>query len=141
MLDIWEAERLEDVLGTGRTYPLVIECVRRATATPEGERRDPGGGRGSDRRVMVVKALGLPEVTPSSPCAELFGSLLARELGIDTPSPALVDLASLSDDRLDWLEACMPEPWRPWTARVRRHLVAVRMHLSEFGWELRRSLA
>jgi hypothetical protein len=223
---------------------------------------------------MVVKSLGLPEVTQSSLCAELFGNLLARELGVETPAPALVDLtpefveaikpalfprgirpqpglaaaceyfrggfasavpdaaltrgelaqaariyafdllvqnpdrrpekpncaqrggrfmaydfemafsfllvigqkdepwevakhglgpkhlfysslraaeidwepfltdlAGLSDDRLDWLEGCMPEAWRPWTARVRRHLVAAKMHLSEFAWELRRSLA
>jgi hypothetical protein len=93
VLDVWEAERLEDVLGNGRTHPLVIECVRRAVTTSGGDERDPSGG-GVERRVMVVKALGLPEVTQSGLCAELFGNLLAREFGNDTPRPALVDLTS-----------------------------------------------
>jgi hypothetical protein len=55
--------------------------------------------------------------------------------------PFMAALSRLSDEQLDELTACLPEPWRPWTAKVRQHLVAVRMHLSEFEWELRRSLA
>jgi hypothetical protein len=222
---------------------------------------------------MLVKALGLPEVTQCGLCSEIFGNLLARELGIATPRPGLVELSSsfiaaiapvlksrqldpqpglaagceylrglasvvpgasltppelaqaaliygfdllvqnidrrpekpncaqhrggfiaydfelafsflrligekdepwevskhgigtkhlfysslqsaavdwqpfltaisrLTDERLDELGSDLPEPWQPWTIRVREHLVAVRMHLSEFEWELRRSLA
>ena len=101
MLDIWEAERLEDVLGNGRTQPLVIGCVRRTTTATGADELGPGGGSGS-RRSMVVKSLGLPEVTQGGRCAELFGNLLARELGVDTPAPALVDLAP------EFIEAIKP---------------------------------
>ena len=64
---------------------------------------------------MVVKALGHPELTEANLFCEVFGNLLARELGIATPAPALVNLS----------------------AEV---LVQVIMNLPEFEMELQRSL-
>jgi hypothetical protein len=40
-----------------------------------------------------VKSLGLPEVTNFGLFCEVFGNLLARELGINTPAPCLVHLS------------------------------------------------
>jgi hypothetical protein len=42
---------------------------------------------------MIVKALGLPEITESTLFNEMFGNLLARELGVITPTPALVQIS------------------------------------------------
>lgn len=89
MLEIWDAERLDSVLMSGRTRPLIIECSRQAKVgvgpTLTGLKRD--------RRTMVVKAVGLPEVTQESLFREVFGNLVARELGVGTPTPALVNLS------------------------------------------------
>jgi len=40
----------------------------------------------------VVKALGLPEVTQLGLVCELFGNMLAREVGVVTPTPAIVEI-------------------------------------------------
>ncbi len=89
MLELWEAERLETVLTSGRTQPLVLECVGPSPAGLISLQFETS----TTRRLFVVKALGLPEITPPSLFRELFGNLLARELGIGTPAPALVNLA------------------------------------------------
>jgi hypothetical protein len=44
-------------------------------------------------RLFVVKAPGHPEVLEETLFKELFGNLLAREFGIETPAPALVILS------------------------------------------------
>lgn len=70
---------MEDVLG-GRTRPLALRCSQIGThASPV-------------KRTLVVKAIGLPEITVRGLVFELFGNLLARELGIATPAPALVEI-------------------------------------------------
>src|SRR5436189_4838166 len=42
---------------------------------------------------MIVKAQGLPEITESKLFNEAFGNLLAQELGVATPTPALVEIS------------------------------------------------
>jgi hypothetical protein len=44
-------------------------------------------------QTFVVKALGLPEVDQGSICRELLGNILARELGIETPDPAVISIS------------------------------------------------
>ena len=34
MLEVWEAERFEEVKESGRTRPLVLECSRTVTSLP-----------------------------------------------------------------------------------------------------------
>jgi len=81
VLDIWMPSRLEDVMRSGRTHPLVLACL---PVSPDG------GTLGTEERLMVVKGPGLPEVTERSLFCEAFGNLLARELGINTAEPGLV---------------------------------------------------
>jgi hypothetical protein len=52
-------------------------------------------------RTLVVKALGLPEVTRLGLVCELFGNMLARELGVTTPTPGLVDIDQDTADALN----------------------------------------
>lgn len=80
MIETWEALRFDRALGTGRTKPLVIECVK-------------DSGDGKERRSLVIKSKALPEVTPSGMFCEIVGNLLARDFGIDTPMPGLVRLS------------------------------------------------
>lgn len=79
MMVRWEVEYLEHVLG-GRTRPLVLRCSQ------------IGANPSPQSRSLVVKALGLPEVTPRGLVCELFGNMLARELGVVTPTPAIVEI-------------------------------------------------
>jgi hypothetical protein len=93
MLHTWEAERLEGVLLSGRTKPLIVECAKfEPAAQTETEAEDPSAPT-LERRLMVIKALGLPEVTECGLFNEVFGNLLAREMGINTPSPGLAHLS------------------------------------------------
>ena len=80
-LPTWETEQILDVAKSGRTKPLIVRCSR----------RDAESNR-LDHLEFVVKGLGLPEVTTTSLFAELFGSVLAREIGLLTPRPALVQV-------------------------------------------------
>jgi hypothetical protein len=80
LLEVWEARRLERVLKSGRTKPVVLECV---LENPQE----------SAVRLMVVKAMGPAEVTETGLMCELFGGLLARELGIQSPQCALVNIS------------------------------------------------
>src|SRR5262249_44623512 len=75
----WEVEYLEHILE-GRTRPLVLRCSQ-IDATPNPVRRS-----------LVVKAVGLPEITRQSLIRELLGNMLARELGVYTSTPALVEI-------------------------------------------------
>jgi hypothetical protein len=79
--EVWKAESLEEEIGAGRTKPLAITCVR---IEASGKR---------SRRTMIVKALGLPEITTGKLLNELLGNLIARALGVATPSPALVEIS------------------------------------------------
>lgn len=92
MLDTWNAERLEHVLEKGRTRPMVVRCTKVPSATaddPEAPFDDT-----PERKSFVVKALGHPEVTEKNLFSEIFGNLLARELEVSTPAPALITLGS-----------------------------------------------
>lgn len=80
MLEIWEARRLDHVLTSGRTKPAVLECV---LSSPDE----------MVSRLMVVKAMGPPEVTETGLMCELFGNILARELGVQSPECALVNIS------------------------------------------------
>jgi hypothetical protein len=84
------AKRLEKVMTTGRTKPLVIVCDRPDAAEPESD------GEFCDSELpvsMLVKAMGLPEVREDSLFCEFAGNILARAFGILTPSPALISLS------------------------------------------------
>lgn len=80
MLEVWEARRLDRVLTSGRTKPVVLECVL-------------ADKHQSALRLMVVKAMGPSEVTETGLMCELFGNLLARELGVQSPECALVNIS------------------------------------------------
>lgn len=71
--------RIDGISSTGRTKPLFIECEYSEENLPV-------------RKIFLVKALGLPEITLSALYCELLGNLLAREFGIETPEPAVVIL-------------------------------------------------
>lgn len=83
MLETWGAARVEFILGGGTTKPLVLNCLRTAENSPIPEHRR-----------FVVKCLDLPRIGPLSLYGEVVGNLLARELGIDTPAPALIELGN-----------------------------------------------
>lgn len=87
MLEVWEARRLDRVLTSGRTKPVVLECV---LSSPQE----------SLLRLMVVKAMGPPEVTETGLMCEMFGNLLARELGVQSPECALVNISPQMADVL-----------------------------------------
>jgi hypothetical protein len=76
----WEVQYLEKVLDSGRTRPLVLRCSQL------------GVNPSPLPRTLIVKALGLPEVTRLGLICELPGNMLARELGVLTATPALVEL-------------------------------------------------
>lgn len=84
----WEAQYLESVLN-GRTRPLVLRC------TQLGVNPSPLP------RTLVVKALGLPEVTRLGLICELLGNMLARDLGVLTATPALVEIDQATADALN----------------------------------------
>jgi hypothetical protein len=91
LIDTWEAERFEKVLEAGRTRPLVVDCAYYPAASSDEETNISAGP--PDHRLMVVKSLGHPEVTEISLFSEVFGNVLARELGVATPTPAIVNLS------------------------------------------------
>jgi hypothetical protein len=89
VIETWEAQRFEKVLEVGRTRPLVVDCAYYSPASSDEENSESP----PDHRLMVVKSLGHPEVTETSLFCEVFGNLLARELSVATPIPALVNLS------------------------------------------------
>lgn len=91
MLETWEAQRLEHMLSSGRTRPLVVECSRSHTLVPDEDTQASSDLKGSS--LFVVKGFDLPEITNFGLFSEVFGNQLARSLGIDTPAPCLVHLS------------------------------------------------
>jgi hypothetical protein len=91
LLETWEAKRLERIIYSGRTRPLVIDCWR-SEAISGSEDIDSTVERNESGR-CVVKGLDLPEVTNFGLFCEVFGNLLAREFGLNTPAPCLVHLS------------------------------------------------
>lgn len=85
MVGTWIAQRLEGVLERGRTNPLILHCRRAETEEIAADE--------DQTRSLVVRAEGLPEVSPDSLFNEAVGNLLARRLGLVTPEPAIVVLA------------------------------------------------
>ncbi len=85
MLETWQAKRFDHVMPSGRTKPLVIACSKESSNLESDELPVTG--------LFVVKALGLPEITDQSLFNEIFGNLLAREFGLDTPAPCLIHLS------------------------------------------------
>jgi hypothetical protein len=81
-IPIWDAERIEGYLEGGRTRPLLVSAFLQGPADEPVEHRQ-----------MVVKALGLPEVTERGLFSEYFGTELAVEFGVDAPLPAIVELS------------------------------------------------
>jgi hypothetical protein len=79
MLERFEAVSIEGFAQAGRTRPLILSC-------------EQSEGEFLQRTPMVVKAIGLPEVEPKSFYCELLGNVLAREFGITTPKPCIVNL-------------------------------------------------
>ena len=79
-MEIWEALRLEDIKTNGRTQPLVVECIG---PQPTGQKRCS----------FVVKALNRPETTQNSLGFEVIGNSLAHKLGVNTPTPALIQIS------------------------------------------------
>ncbi|MFN3652568.1 MAG: HipA family kinase [Armatimonadota bacterium] len=90
MLERWEAEEIRDVARTGRNRPPTFLCTK--VHTPKII--IPGASPPSGPRItqeFVVKGKG-GELDARSLCCEAFGYLLARELGILTPTPAVVNV-------------------------------------------------
>jgi hypothetical protein len=87
-----EALRIESISSIGRTKPLIIECEYNQNTN-------------FFRKTFLVKAIGLPEITPSALYCESLGNLLAREFGINTPKPAIVNLTE------DFIEATKQILW------------------------------
>lgn len=88
MFKQWNAASFRSVLGNGRTKPLVIECVE----IPDSIVLDLDSPA-SERRELVVKAVGNPEVDESFVVKELLGNSLARSYGLTTPEPGLVRIS------------------------------------------------
>jgi hypothetical protein len=93
--ETWEAIRLDHILKSGRTHPVVLDCIH-----PDK----------NEQRLMVVKALGPKEITETGLICEMFGNLVARELGVVTPEPALVNI---STQMADALRPRLREPFQP----------------------------
>lgn len=84
VLETWEAERIDTVLEGGRTKPIVAECSRDDVLAAEEDELMT--------QRFVIKGIGNPEVHPSSLFNEVVGNLIARELGVNTPDPALIKI-------------------------------------------------
>ena len=80
---VWEVERFEGRQDVGRTRPLLVSAFLEGTA-----------GEPSEHREMLLKAIGLPEITEIGLFSEYFGTQLAGEFGIDVPVPAVVNLSA-----------------------------------------------
>ena len=83
MLKSWVARRLERPMS-GRTSPLVLFCAPAGPTTTDPE--------DEASRSLLVKAVGLPEVTAHALFNEAVGNLLARRLGLEPPEVGLTIL-------------------------------------------------
>ena len=89
-LPVWEARQLIDVKPYGRTKPPVVACELVSHAGGSSVT----GPVTSVRKRFVLKCQGQTEVRPSSLYNELFASLLARHLGLNSPVPIVVRLSA-----------------------------------------------
>lgn len=80
MLEKYRAVRFIKILESGRTRPVLLEC-------------EAADEVGAPFGFFVVKAPGLPEVGAYGLFVETLGYLLAGEFGVETPRPALIELA------------------------------------------------
>lgn len=76
----WIPRQFVRLVGEGRTKPLVLRCA---------PAKDPSAPASLD---VVAKLLGCPEVTEQSLFCELFGTLLAHRLGVNTSTPRVLQL-------------------------------------------------
>lgn len=91
MLETWEAERFEEVKTFGRTLPLVIECSR---YFPDGKSEISEENNVSSIKhkcLMLVKGQN-KEISTRGLFNEVCGNLVAREFGVTTPRPALINI-------------------------------------------------
>lgn len=79
-LETWEARRIDKILNSGRTHPLVVDCVRMEAGV-------------RSRRYFILKTMALPEIKETSLGFEILGNLLARSMGVNTPEPVLVRIS------------------------------------------------
>ena len=91
MIVTLEAKRLERFLKTGRTCPMVIECEQ--NIPEDQDQLETGDNEVNSPRLMVVKTMGLPELEERNLFCEFVGNVLARELGLFTPAPALITIS------------------------------------------------
>jgi hypothetical protein len=80
LLNRCEALGLREIKLNGRTKPLVIDCEYTEDNIPI-------------RKTLLVKTMGLPEITNSALYCELLGNILARDFGIETPEPFVVEIS------------------------------------------------
>ncbi len=91
MLEIWEAERFEEEKQSGRTRPMVIECEKPTVAVPEQNVDKNAVIPDTIKRLMLVKVQNA-ELSPRGLFSEVYGNLIAREFGVTTPTPALINI-------------------------------------------------
>ena len=91
MIITLEAKRFERFLKTGRTCPMVIECEQ--TVPEDQDQLENNENEISSPRLMVIKAIGLPEVGECNLFCEFVGNILGREMGLFTPAPALITIS------------------------------------------------
>ncbi len=85
----WIAKEVEDLKTVGRTKPLVASCTL-ATASLA----DVGTAPQPNSISFVLKYPGSPEFRPSMLYSEMLTSLIARHVGISTPTPAVVEITA-----------------------------------------------
>lgn len=87
----WEAERFEEEKQSGRTRPLVIECSR-TVVDPDRIRDGNLVATETISRLMLVKSVNT-QLDSQGLFSELYGNMLARELGVYTPEPGFVNIS------------------------------------------------
>lgn len=78
--ETWIAEEYRGRAESGRTRPLRLSCSRTIDDAPESDE-------------FFAKCPGLPEFTEQSAFCEIIGNLLARDCGITTPQPVLIEMS------------------------------------------------
>lgn len=75
----YTATRFEKVMEEGRTHPVILSCRSANLVTPG--------------RSLLVKAIGCPELHSKwQLVAEVVGNAAARQVGVLTPAPAVVEI-------------------------------------------------
>lgn len=81
VVSTWEVRAVEGLIADGVTRPAVCSCALR-------------GSPGCQRLRLIVKPHATPGLAGAQLGRELFGTLLARELGVPVAEPALVLVAA-----------------------------------------------